>query len=122
MKFIITESQYKELGKIDSVYYGLDPYYRRRIDYIDIKSAIDERIGYRTASVLRNDPRGIVGHINDIIHNLVWSTIPSEWGGTEDDRLVGYVYEMMDRVKKKYRGYIMDKLLKIIEDEENNNK
>ena len=58
---------------------------------------------------------------NDIIHNVVWGTIPDEWGGSEDDKLVGYVYEMMDRVKKKYRGYIMGKLLKILEDEDNNN-
>jgi hypothetical protein len=132
MKLIITESQYKELNKIDDIYDGLDPYYRRRIDYIDIKDDIDMRIGFRQVfpsqrealhgrmNVLKKSPRGIDGHINDIIHNVVWSTIPDEWGGSEDDKLVGYVYEMMDRIKKKYRGYIMGKLLKMLEDEDNN--
>jgi hypothetical protein len=121
MKLIITESQYKELNKIDDIYDGLDPYYRRRIDYIDIKDDIDMRIGFRGMNVLNKSPRGIDGHINDIIHNVVWNTIPSEWGGTEDERLFDYVNEMTDRVKKKYRGYIMGKLLKILEDEDNNN-
>lgn len=120
MKIIITEEQYKKLNKIDDVYDGLDPYYRRRINYINIKSDIDERIGYRTAKVLKHDPRGGAGHMNDIIHHVVWNTIPSEWGGTEDDRLLDYTKEMTDRIKKKYRGYIMDKLLKILEDEDNN--
>ena len=120
MKLIITESQYNELNKVDDVYNDLDPYYRRRINYIDIKEDIDMRIGFRSMNVLKKSPRGIDGHINDIIHNVVWKTIPDEWGGSEDDRLVGYVYEMMDRVKKKYRGYIMDKLLKILGDEGNN--
>ena len=121
MKLIITESQYKELNKFDDVYDGLDPYYRRRVKYIDIKDDIDMRIGFRGMNVLKKSPRGIDGHINDIIHNVVWNTIPDEWGGSEDERLFDYVNEMTDRVKKKYRGYIMGKLLKMLEDEDNNN-
>ena len=121
MKLIITESQYNELNKVDDIYDGLNPYYRRRINFINIKSNIDERIGYRTAKVLKHDPRGLVGHFNDIIHNVVWSTIPDEWGGSEDDKLVGYVYEMMERIKMKYGEYIIEKLNNILEDENNNN-
>jgi len=121
MKLIITESQYNELNKVDDIYDGLNPYYRRRINFINIKSNIDERIGYRTAKVLKHDPRGLVGHFNDIIHNVVWSTISDEWGGSEDDKLVGYVYEMMERIKIKYGEYIMDELNNILEDENNNN-
>ena len=121
MKLIITESQYNELNKVDDIYDGLNPYYRRRINFINIKSNIDERIGYRTAKVLKHDPRGLVGHFNDIIHNVVWSTISDEWGGSEDDKLVGYVYEMMERIKIKYGEYIMDELNNILEDEDNNN-
>jgi hypothetical protein len=70
MKIIITEEQYNELNKVDDIYDGLNPYYRRRINFINIKSNIDERIGYRTAKVLKHDPRGLVGHFNDIIHLL----------------------------------------------------
>ena len=121
MKLIITESQYNELNKVDDIYDGLNPYYRRRINFINIKSNIDERIGYRTAKVLKHDPRGLVGHFNDIIHNVVWSTISDEWGGSEDDKLVGYGYEMMERIKMKYGEYIMDELNNILEDEDNNN-
>jgi hypothetical protein len=121
MKLIITESQYNELNKVDDIYDGLNPYYRRRINFINIKSNIDERIGYRTAKVLKHDPRGLVGHFNDIIHNVVWSTISDEWGGSEDDKLVGYVYEMMERIKMKYGEYIIEKLNNILEDENNNN-
>jgi hypothetical protein len=121
MKIIITESQYNELNKVDDIYDGLNPYYRRRINFINIKSNIDERIGYRTAKVLKHDPRGLVGHFNDIIHNVVWSTISDEWGGSEDDKLVGYVYEMMERIKMKYGEYIIEKLNNILEDEDNNN-
>ena len=120
MKIIITESQYNELNKIDDVYDGLDPFFRRRIHFINIKSDIDERIGYRTAKVLKHDPRGLAGHMNDIIHHVVWSTIPSEWGGTEDDRLFDYTNEMTDRIKMKYGKYIKEKLKKILEDEDNN--
>ena len=120
MKIIITEEQYDKLNKVDDVYNDLDPYYRRRVKYIDIKDDIDMRIGFRSMNVLKKSPRGIDGHINDIIHNVVWKTIPDEWGGSEDERLFDYVNEMTDRVKKKYRGYIMGKLLKILEYEENN--
>jgi hypothetical protein len=122
MRVIITESQYKELNKIDDIYDDLDPYYRRRINFINIKSNIDERIGYRTAKVLRNDPRGLVGHLNDIISRVVWETIPDEWDtDLEDKKKSNYIDEMTDRIKKKYRGHIMGKLLKILEDENNNN-
>jgi len=120
MKIIITESQYNKLVNADDVYYGLEPYYRRRINYINIKSDIDERIGYRTAKVLKHDPRGLAGHMNDIIHNVVWETIPDEWGGSEDDRLFDYTKEMKDRIKMKYGKYIIEKLNKILEDEDNN--
>ena len=122
MKLIITESQYKELNKFDDVYDDLDPYYRRRINFINIKSNIDERIGYRTAKVLKHDPRGLVGHFNDIIHFVVWDTIPDEWGAnSEDEKLIKYHHEMSERIRKKYGNYIKEILLKKLEDEDNNN-
>ena len=122
MKIIITESQYNELNKFDDVYDGLDPYYRRRIDFIDIKGEIDRRIDNTTSKYIQLNPRGISGRIHDIIHGVAWDTIPSEWGGIlDDDKLIDYVNEMTDRIKKKYHGYIMTKILKILENEDNNN-
>ena len=122
MKIIMTESQYDELSKVDDVYDGLDPYFRRRINYINIKSDIDERIEYRTAKVLKHDPRGLAGHMNDIIHNVVWETIPDEWD-TEigDETKSSYADMMFDKIKMKYGKYIIKQLNKIIEDEDNNN-
>lgn len=121
MRIIITESQYNELNKTDSVYHGLDPFFRRRIHYINIKSDIDERIGYRTAKVLKHDPRGLAGHMNDIIHNVVWETINFDFLGVgDDDKWAEYDKEMTDRIKMKYGKYIIEKLNKILEDEDNN--
>ena len=122
MKIIITESQYNELNKIDDVYDGLDPFFRRRIHFINIKSDIDERIGYRTEKVLKYDPRGLAGHMNDIIHHAIWSTINFDFLGVGyDDRWSEYTNEMLDRIKMKYGKYIIEKLNKILEDEDNNN-
>lgn len=121
MKLIITESQYKELYKLDDVYDGLDPYYRRRVKYIDIKDDIDRSIGFRSMNVFKKSPRGIDGHLNDIIHRVAWETVSDEWNESADDKLVTYVYEMMDRINKKYGNYIREKLLQILENENNNN-
>ena len=121
MKIIITESQYNELNKVDDVYDGLDPYYRRRIHFINIKSDIDRRIDFRTANVLKHDPRGFAGHVHDIIRHTVWSTIPHESYEEEvDERFRHYGTVMYDRIKMKYGRYIIEKLNKILEDEDNN--
>jgi len=120
MKLIITESQYNELRKVDDVYDDLDPYFRRRINFVNIKSSIDERIGYRTAAVLKHDPNGLAGHLTNIIHRVVWETIPDEWGGSDDRKLHVYADIMFNRLKEKYGKYIFDKFKKMIEDENNN--
>lgn len=121
MKLIITESQYNELNKLDDIYDDLDPYYRRRINYIDIKDNIDMRIGYRTAKALKHDSRNLVGHMNNIIHHVLWSTIPDEWGGSDDRKLHVYADIMFNKLKEKYGKYIIDKLNKILKGEDNNN-
>jgi hypothetical protein len=121
MKIIITEEQYNELNKVDDVYDGLNTYYRRRINFIDIKSNIDRRIENTTSKYLKLNLRGFIGRVNDIIIGTVWETIPNDWYSLEDERANDYVNEMIDRVKKKYGNYIKEKLNKILEDENNNN-
>lgn len=123
MRIIITESQYNQLNKTDDVYDGLEPFYRRRINFINIKSDIDRRIDFRTANVLKHDPRGLAGHMIDIIHHVVWSTINYDFlvvGDGDGDRWPEYTNEMTDRIKMKYGKYIIEKLNKILEDEDNN--
>ena len=121
MRIIITEEQYNELNKIDDIYDDLDPYYRRRIDFFDIKSEIDRRIENTTSKYLELNPRGFIGRVNDIITGSVWETMPNDWYTLEDERAKDYVDEMTDRVQKKYGNYIKERLLKILEDENNNN-
>jgi hypothetical protein len=121
MKIIITESQYNELNKVDDVYDGLDPYYRRRIDFIDIKGEIDRRIDNTTSKYIKLNPRGIAGRIYDIISGVVWDTIPYEWETEiEDIKKSTYVVNMIDKVKMKFGNYIKERLNKILEDEDNN--
>jgi hypothetical protein len=122
MKILITESQYNQLNKIDDVYDDLEPFYRRRINLINIKSDIDRRIGFRTSNVLKHAPRGLAGHMTDIIHHVVWSTVNHDFLGAGDDDIWSeYTNEMTDRIKMKYGKYIIEKLKKILEDEDNNN-
>jgi hypothetical protein len=122
MKIIITESQYNELNKIDDVYDGLDPFFRRRIHFINIKSDIDKGIKHRTAKVLKHDPRSLAGHMDEIISNTIWDTINFDFLGIgDDDKWAEYNKEMTYRIKMKYGKYIIEKLNKILEDEDNNN-
>ena len=122
MRIIITEEQYNELNKIDDIYDDLDPYYRRRIDFIDIKSEIDRRIDNTTAKYIKLNPRGFTGRVSDIIFGVVWVTIPNEWGAnSEDEKLIKYHYEMTERIRNKYGNYIKETLLQKLEDEDNNN-
>ena len=121
MKIIITEEQYNELNKLDDIYDDLDPYYRRRIDFIDVKSEIDRRINNTTSKYLELNPRGFIGRVNDIITGVAWETMPNDWYSLEDERANDYVNEMSERIRKKYGNYIKETLLQKLEDEDNNN-
>ena len=46
MKIIITEEQYNELNKADDVYDGLSPYFRRRVNFIDIPKTIEAKVAF----------------------------------------------------------------------------
>ena len=104
MRIIINESQYDELNKIDDVYDGLKPYFRRRIKYINIPEAIDRVI----KNIDRFYDKTATFHylVTRVISNVVWETIPDEMGANTNMELFEYHDTMAANIMDKYGEYI----------------
>jgi hypothetical protein len=87
MKIIITEEQYNELNKADDVYNNLTPYFRRRVNLIDIPKTIEDKISFLYQDWYKQMSMNYLVRL--VVNHIVWETIPSEWGGSDDTRNLG---------------------------------
>lgn len=113
MKIIITESQYNELTKVDDVYDGLDPYYRRRIKMINISDKIDEKIDWVLKNYYVRDiisDKELAKLIREIVRRLIWES--RVWGPEwDDDKIDEYDDLMGNRIMDKYGDEIKRKTI-----------
>jgi hypothetical protein len=118
MKIIITEEQYEELGDWD-IYSKLPPYYRRRIDYIDIKSSLEKNIKKCHRMISSESPNDAV---DGIIYKTIWNTIPLRYNVNIDDSEFEEYYRIIyPQIYIKYGDYVMnevDKIRKELDDED----
>ncbi len=118
MNIIITEDQYKELGDYD-IYSKLPPHFRRRIDYIDIKSSLEKNIKKSHRMISSESPNDAV---EGIIYKTIWNTIPLVYNVHIDDSEFEEYYQIIyPLIYKKYGYYVMAQVDKIKEklDDEN---
>ena len=105
MKIIITEEQYNELNKADDVYNNLTPYFRRRVNLIDIPKTIEDKISFLYQDWYKQMSMNYLVRL--VVNHIVWETIPSEWGGSDDTRNLGdYNKIMFANIMDKYGEYI----------------
>ena len=104
MKLIITESQYNELNKVDDVYDGLKPYFRRRIKYINIPETIHKVI--ENIDQFYHKTATFHYLVTRIISSVVWKTIPDEMGANTSMELFEYHDTMAANIMDKYGDYI----------------
>jgi hypothetical protein len=101
MRVIINESQYNELNKVDDVYDNLKPYFRRRVKFIDIPKAIDDMLN-NAHRFYHNEPSSSY-LTKSIVRNVVWETIPIEWGSSDDfENINNYLSIMSANIMDKY--------------------
>lgn len=105
MKLIITEEQYNQLVNIDDVFNGLKPYFRRRIEYVNIPDVIEQKVGLLNQYWHKKPTINYL--VTRVIHNVIWETIPFDWGGSDDmTNLQDYVNTMSVNIMDKYGEYI----------------
>ena len=104
MKIIITEEQYNELTKVDDVYDGLSPYFRRRIEFIDIPQSINQLMN--NVHRFYENKVSVDYLVKRIISAIVWETIPAEMGYNTSMELFEYHDIMSANIMDKYGEYI----------------
>jgi hypothetical protein len=110
MKIIITEEQYKQLTGTDDVFTELSPYFRRRANFIDIPKTIERNVSLFDSNWYKQMSMNYLQRL--VINNVIWETVPSEWGGSEDsENLSVYNKIMFAKIMDKY-GKFIEKILK----------
>ena len=111
MKIIITEEQYNELNKADDVYNNLTPYFRRRVNFIDIPKRIERNVSLFDSDWYKQMSMNYLVRL--VVNHIVWETIPSEWGGSDDTRNLGdYNKIMFANIMDRYGEYIKKLIIK----------
>jgi hypothetical protein len=104
MKIIITEEQYNELINVDDVYDGLSPYFRRRIEFIDIPQSIEQIM--KNVHRFYENKVSVDYLVKRVISTIVWETIPAEMGSNTSKELFEYHDIMSANIMDKYGEYI----------------
>ncbi len=107
---IITEEQYKQLTGTDDVFTELSPYFRRRANFIDIPKTIEDKVSFLYQDWYKQMSMKYL--VSLVVNHIVWETVPSEWGGSEDtENLSVYNKIMFAKIMDKY-GKFIEKILK----------
>ena len=105
MRIIITEEQYNELNKVDDVYNNLKPYFRRRVNFIDMPERIERNVSLFDSNWYKQMSMSYLLRL--VINNILWETIPTEWADTESSVNIGeYNAIMSANIMDKYGEYI----------------
>ena len=113
MKIIITEEQYEKLGDWD-IYSQLSPFVKSRMDYVDIKSALEHYID-RNHKMIIEDPSEAVDRI---IYKVIWKTIPLKVNvNIDDEELDKYFGEFYPLIYKKYGKFVESEVDRIYEED-----